>query len=417
MRTRKYRILMFSPAFAPYSFSESITASKLALALQNKGWHIDVISRIGEGPNYSAEWDKLWLPLKHFTHIIEYPIGEKVQRSVDLLLQVKRAHYPIDGIRWAGRALDKAFELHKSMPYNLVISRSPTDIGHVPALEFSRFMNVPWLANWNDPPAHLWPVPYKSESNLFKKYFFNKLLVNVLNKANIITFPSERLRDHVLALSKKTPLHNKTEIIPHIGLIDYEQSQRKPDGCFRIAHAGNLSAERNPAAFFTGFSQFVKNASIKHPVELVIIGMDNPHLMSLAKDYGIQQYIIFTGGLHYSATLPTLAQSDVLAVVEAPCDEGIFLPSKIIDYVQVGRPILAVAPHRGTLADLLNATNAGIAAPCGQPADIANGLLTFYHSWIAGKINDDYPSKELWAQFHPDRITAQYEKIFSTLVN
>jgi len=71
------RILMFAPGFAPYSFSENIVNSKLALAFKEHGWDVDVISRVDEGPLYDADWDEPWLPLKPLTHTVVYPPGNK----------------------------------------------------------------------------------------------------------------------------------------------------------------------------------------------------------------------------------------------------------------------------------------------------------------------------------------------------
>ena len=45
------KILFITIGFAPYSFSESLCNSKLVLAMQEKGWEIDVISRRDNGTN------------------------------------------------------------------------------------------------------------------------------------------------------------------------------------------------------------------------------------------------------------------------------------------------------------------------------------------------------------------------------
>ena len=37
----------------------------------------------------------------------------------------------MNGIRWARRAYQKALELHKKNPYDVIITRSPSDIPHI----------------------------------------------------------------------------------------------------------------------------------------------------------------------------------------------------------------------------------------------------------------------------------------------
>lgn len=67
------KILFITIGFAPYTFSESLCNSKLVLAMMEKGWHVDVISRIDNGTNYSTEWSEPWILLKDITHQIKYP--------------------------------------------------------------------------------------------------------------------------------------------------------------------------------------------------------------------------------------------------------------------------------------------------------------------------------------------------------
>ena len=47
-----------------------------------------------------------------------------------------------------------------------------------------------------------------------------------------------------------------------------------------------------------------------------------------------------------------LADYDVAVIVEAKCEEGIFLPTKVSDFMQSGIPIFAISPATGVLNDL-----------------------------------------------------------------
>jgi len=403
---------MFAPGFAPYSFSENIVNSKLALALKEHGWDVEVISRVDDGPLYDSAWNEPWLPLKPSTHTVSYSPGNKIERSFDLFRQFIHVKYPMGGLRWSGHALTQALELHESKKYQIVLSRSPNDIGHLPALHFVRQTKVPWIANWNDPPSHLWPAPYKSAEGLLSKWSSRCLLSSVFKDASFVTFPSVRLCDHVLRTLNKNTFSSKARIIPHIGLTGYLPAKRNPDGCFRICHAGNLSKERNPQNFFAGIALFLKQLGINISFELRIVGTSDYALDSLAEQYGLSKFIKVSGGISYLNTFSILEQSDVLAVVEAPCAEGIFLPSKVADYAQVGRPLLAVSPENSELADLIRQTKAGEFASCNQPQKIADALMLLYNSWCKNRLSEDYPSNLLWQNFSPESIVKKYEEIF-----
>jgi glycosyltransferase involved in cell wall biosynthesis len=249
-----------------------------------------------------------------------------------------------------------------------------------------------------------------------RKFALNRLLIHVLNEAKVVTFPSERLCKYVLRSSKSGEGINKAQVIPHIGLTGYKKTARIPDGCFRICHAGNLSFERDPNVFFEGMARFVQQASMPHAFEFLIIGASSHELNALAKNYGIEKYLKCSGGLSYPKTLAALEQSDVLVVVEAPCKEGIFLPSKVSDYAQVGRPVLAVSPPDGTMADLIHETHAGELAESGNPESVANAISALYKSWRNGQQKEEYPSNLLWGRFRPEKVVGHYEKIFPELL-
>jgi hypothetical protein len=54
----------------------------------------------------------------------------------------------------------------------------------------------------------------------------------------------------------------------------------------------------------------------------------------------------------YRESLSLMGQADGLLVIDAPADLSVFLPSKLIDYMGAGRPILGLTPA-GTAATLI----------------------------------------------------------------
>jgi hypothetical protein len=89
-------------------------------------------------------------------------------------------------------------------------------------------------------------------------------------------------------------------------------------------------------------------------VRLAIVGLENVGLKDLVSHYKLEESVHFEGTMGYCETLHYLGRSNVLVVLEAPYSEGAFLPSKFVDYVQTGRPVLAISPKEGTLNDLLS---------------------------------------------------------------
>jgi glycosyltransferase involved in cell wall biosynthesis len=135
----------------------------------------------------------------------------------------------------------------------------------------------------------------------------------------------------------------------------------------------------------------------------------------LLKNYGLEGNTLVTGPLSYIETLRKFSISDVLIVLEAAYTEGIYLPSKFVDYVQAGRPILAVSPVNGTLKDIIDAHGGGIAADCTSVSEIKSSLSELYSCWIAGDLDQKYGSERLYKLFDPKVILEQYQSIFEKI--
>ena len=158
---RTMRLLLIAPGYLPYTFSENLCNGKLVYAMYKRGWHVDVISKVDEGPSYSNEWTEPWLPLKETNITITYEVGGRLARIYDTLRSsFKMGIYPEGGIRWACRAYELALKLCKENHYDAVLTRSPNDIPHVIGLRLKEKLGIRWIANWNDPAAPIWPEPY-----------------------------------------------------------------------------------------------------------------------------------------------------------------------------------------------------------------------------------------------------------------
>jgi hypothetical protein len=102
-------------------------------------------------------------------------------------------------------------------------------------------------------------------------------------------------------------------------------------------------------------------------------------------------------------------------VIEAPCVEGIFFPSKFVDFVQTGRPILGISPINGTLADILSRYGGGILADCHSPEAVANAIRILYEEWRAGELDEKYGSSGLFDLFSEKTVLGQYMELFRRL--
>jgi len=97
------------------------------------------------------------------------------------------------------------------------------------------------------------------------------------------------------------------------------------------------------------------------------------------------------------------AQVLLISVNNVPSAKGI-LTGKIFEYLQAGRPILAIAPIDGDLAEIINATNSGVIVGFNDFIELKKSILTFYDAYkkdtlvVKSKKTEQYHRKELTAQ-------------------
>ena len=413
----KYRILIFAPAFAPFANPESIVNSKLALAFLEVGWEMEVISRnlsVESKYNYGSEWVDPWLPLKELTHVIRYPSERVAPRLYQILRGALKIRYLIDGCRWASYALDLGLKLHRQKPFNLVISRSGPDSAHLAAMAFAQRTGISWIANWNDPTGGKAPEPYGRGLTGKTGLIYEHFLMKVKNEVDWITFPSDRLMNYV-SMYLGTEILKKCTVIPHAAISSISMENHTRNDIFTLCHAGNLSKERNPKAFLEALATFVRQRGLNNGMKFNIIGIENVGIGELVCEYGLHDNVVLKGRLAYNETLSEIYRSDVAVVLEASSEESIFLPSKFIDYIQVGRPILAVSPKIGTLKDIISRHGGGIVVDCESVDNITQGLDKLYDAWKDRTIEAIYGSDRLFPLYSPMKIAGQYAILFENL--
>lgn len=405
---------MFAPQFAPFANPEAIVSNKLVLAFMNEGWQIDVITKCYANNvkyDYGSGWNRLWQPLKSITYEITYNYGNQLTRFIDIINSGIQLGHFIDGCRWGTRALKTALKLHKFKPYHIIMSRSVPDSAHLPAMQMAKITGLPWIANWNDPP--IVPLIQNQSGQIKLRKRHKKLLEEVAQKADWHTFPCERMKRHIQGISR-SDIKKKSSVIPHIAMRVQNISEKRNE-ILTFCHAGNLFPQRVTTAFLLSLSRFIKHFNIHDKFQFQVIGFENSTFKEAIGQYDLTPNMKIIGNLSYEETLLYLQKCDVLTVLEAPYTEGVFLPSKFIDYVQIGKPIFAVSPKPGTLHDILNKYGGGIAVDCRSVDNITKGLHKLYFAWKDGSLPTVYSSHKLFPLYAPETIIPVYADLFRKL--
>ena len=317
-------------------------------------------------------------------------------------------------IRWARRAYEKAIELNSHKKYDIIITRSPNDIAHFVGYKLKNKFGIKWIANWNDPAAAIWPGPYKHKFSPLKQRSEEFKTQRFLLTADINTFPSEQLRDHFIQhfpiLSKK-----RTAIIPHIALSNslFPKKAHTRSNKLRICHSGNLSIERNPENLFKALREIIDSGIQNFAFD--IMGVATPFTEKLIKKYNLHQFVNIIGSFPYFESLEKLQEYDILMLLEAKLDKGIFFASKIVDYVQANRPILALSPSIGFAKDFIEKNKCGVVVDNTNYIAIKETFLKLYQQWEENTLLNRFNNASALAALSPKVIINKYQQIYNSL--
>ena len=415
------RILMFAPACFPPGDPEAFVNANLVMAAGEAGWQVDVLTTGGSQKRYPYDPDA-WPGLAaRSVPVVELKKQDRAGRLLAAAQTFAVSGHLVGGGRWALPATEAAMRLVAAGSYDCIMSRSLPPMAHLAALLMVRKTGLPWIANWNDPvPLDKFPAPYaygkgqKAPLGFWMTRYFRE----VCELAAWHTFPCERLREYISGYMP-FDISKKSSVVPHIasrGAVP-ENGARSRDRTagFTLIHAGSLSLPRSPRVFLEGVRLFLHRNRPPEGFSVVFVVDRTEEVHRIAKACGIENLVRVEKSRPYTEMPALLGTADVLVIIEAMVEEGIFLPSKFVDYVRTGRPILAVSPPIGTLADILNHQGGGIAVDGRRPEAVADALQTLYGCWVNGTLEHRFGSSRLHRLYSSETVLGAYSEIFARI--
>ena len=400
----KKKILVIAPQSYPVTGAEAIVNTKMLQAMARSGaFEIDLISKKNKWQNYESDpIEDLGLGLNSL-HIIEVDNKINVKSFFQHFLSLLYFGVLFKGCHWAIAALPVVRRLLKSNKYDYVLTKN------APSLLLGNYVKkhygIKWVATWNDPyPENKYPAPYGDGWDS-KESLQVRTLIRIMKNADTHIFPSERIRNYMLRYLKIN--EDLTMVLPHVILSNSEErkSQQRNEGVLRIIHSGNLKRPRNPKTFLLALSRLSKEYP-KLSLKVTFQGVYDDSLRLLAEDLDLIDLVDFKGSVSYSESITMLKDYDVALIIEANCEEGIFLPTKVSDFLQCGKIIFAVSPQKGVLNDLFLNSYIPYFATVSEPDEIYLELKRLYLDFLSNKLVD--PNKMIPRVFSEDYMVDKY---------
>ncbi len=248
------------------------------------------------------------------------------------------------------------------------------------------------------------PFPYgkgvKAKTKVTES-FFMRLIIKYVSWN---TFPSNRLMEYFQIYLPELKSHSS--VLPHV-LLNNENITSlsgNDDKSLIITHVGGFGL-RDPSNLLLAFKKLKVSGELKGKLKFRFIGYIDAYIFDLINKNNMTMDFSLEGVKTYEETLEAIKMSDIMLVVEAPLLEGIFLPSKVLDYLQFNKPILAISPEIGVMNDLLGQFGGGIAVDCTSEDTIRTVLSTLSEDCSAVKNSEGiYNTNRLCAAFSENKL-------------
>lgn len=358
---RSLRVLVVSQYFPPEIGATQSRMQAFAEYLARRGHDVTVIS---EFPNH--------------------PIGVMPREYRRRLLEVDRSN-PYKVIRVWVRTTPEKTQMTRLSFYtsfmamaaavapiagrpDVVLATTPPLFTGVAGLAIARFMRAPLVLDVRD----LWPAAATSLRQISPGVSTRMAEIterHLYRDAAAVVAVTRPFCDHVDAIRGKPP---RTRLIPN-GTLDLffegdgQDRNGVPPDRFLVTFAGTLGiAQALPSA--------LDAAALAPEVEFAFIG-EGPikHLLlEQAREQNLRN-VRFQPQVPLEAIRPLLAGSDALLVtLSAHPTFRQFVPSKLVDFMAVGRPVVLAAA--GEAADVVTTAGAGLVVPPEDPAALAEAI-------------------------------------------
>jgi glycosyltransferase involved in cell wall biosynthesis len=268
--------------------------------------------------------------------------------------------FPDEKRVWMPAALSAArTEIAAARPDVLVSFAQPWS-DHLIGLQLRRESGLPWIAHFSDPWVD---SPYFPHEGLVRKRA-ETWERDVIANASRVVFVNRHTCDRVMA--KYPPSwKSKADVIPQTFEGAVAPSRPSGPGAMRMVYTGRFyDGIRTPDAFLAALSDLNRETPLAGKIEVEFVGGDMAKYARDAARLGLDAIVSFTGRVAPAQARERASTADVLLVIDAPGQDGsLFLPSKLVDYLPMRRPILGITPAIGPSAEVIRELSYQVVEP------------------------------------------------------
>lgn len=420
MAVKGRRLLAISWCMPPQVYPRAIQVSRTLKIMAQNGWQIDVVANKPGSISEAVNDDDFAARYAEFYGIHEVGARDYTKHRKPIAACVISAlkgylipNYDPLVDDWRVDAEVKALDLIKRRLPDALVTFAQPWVDHLVGLRVkARYPALPWLAHFSDP----WVDSlYNQDEDSRLLRMWRRQERAIIRAADVVVFVTERTADLVMA---KYPAEwqKKVHIVPHGYDLDllHEISNAKPirgKDRSQFVYTGNLYGKRHPLPLLGGLSKIRRDRPQFVLPNVKFVGHSASEYVARAHELGLEDFVEFSPSVGYLDALNEAAGADVLVSLDADITDSVFFPSKLVDYLMFGKPILAVTPPNSAVADILRPLGHVCVAP-GEVDSVATAIVSLVSRWRCGGLSfrppEEYDIVMTTAKFE-DAIEAAIE--------
>ena len=364
-------ILVIAPNAPPENSSEAIQVGRILAELDKHATGRLVMANLASRSSWARSDPSLALTLQNFdTQLLELPL-HRFTRRVLMSHRLRHLHVP-DSLIWITWMTGSVLRSLPRKP-DIIYSRSTPMSSAMLARKLKLKLQIPWIMHLSDPWAE---DPYKRHSSRDARYEAKCFKV-----ADLISLTTRAQAEHYQ--QKYPALAHKIFVSPNVMPNEKEaQAWRIPASPqpagerLYLVFAGTFYGARSPKPLLEALDILgAKHPDIRKRLHIDIYGNAQTEALNMLKN--APDVVHYHGPVSFREVCVAQSAADIVLSIEADLKSifsTYFLPAKIMDYLALGKPILAITPDGSETAQICREGYGWAIAPS-RPEEIA-ALLT-----------------------------------------
>jgi hypothetical protein len=284
----------------------------------------------------------------------------------------------------------------KKNPVDAIVSTGPPHSMHLIGLELKKqFPKISWIADFRDPWTN---IDFYNDLNLtcLADKIHHRLERKVVRSADCVLVVSSDMKREYQALHPK-----RIELITNgYDADDLEVTALQPDKKFSLSHIGTLNTARNPKTLWKVLGELSKeHADFSQDLQINLIGKTDFSVIEEVKNKGLLLNLNKIDYVsHNEAVILQKSSQILLLLIDNSANAKGILTGKFFEYLAAQRPILAIGPTDGDVAEVLRETNAGAIVDFDDEAKTKELIKNFYNKFKSGNLKISSKSIEKYSR-------------------